>query len=120
MPGHAYITYGDPNVLKEVAIHVAGGMGYGVEQTGPWSMQAKQGSLAASIFVGAFIAYCDFNVSVVAQPDGTQHLVLERNTPWWTGLIGVKRVKNRAAELADAYGNELIRRGVQIVRRNEF
>ena len=120
MPGHAYITHGDPNLLRDVAIHIAGQMGFGVEPQGEWTMKVVQGSLAASIFVGAFVAYCDFVVHVVSHADGTNHLVLERNTPWWTGWIGVSRVKSKARELADAYGNELYRVGVPIIQRNDF
>ncbi|MCA8911598.1 MAG: hypothetical protein KDB82_07825 [Planctomycetes bacterium] len=120
MPGHAYITNADPNVLKGIAIHVAGGMGFGVQDAAPWSVKVTQSSMAASLFLGAFVCYCDFNVNIVSSPDGTQHLVLERNNPWWTGWIGMNRVKNRARELADAYGNELIRQGVQILQRNDF
>lgn len=120
MPGHAYITHADPNLLRDVAIHVSGQLGYGVEPRGPASLRVTQGSLTASIFVGAFIAYCDFAVDVVSHADGTHHLVLQRNTPWWTGWIGVHRVKNRARELADAYGNELYRLGVDILQRNDF
>ena len=120
MAGHAYITAGDPDLLKDVAIHVAGGMGYGVEDMGPGSLKISQGSFAASIFLGAFIAYCDFQVQILVPGDGTSHLVLERNNPWWTGVIGVNRVKKRARELADAYGNELVARNVQIVRRDDF
>lgn len=120
MPGTAYITNGDPGALMDVAIHVAGGLGYGVEETAPGTLSVKQGSFVASLFLGAFIAYCDFKVVVHSPGDGSAHLVLERNSPWWTGVIGVNRVKKRARELADAYGNELVARGVPIVSRNEF
>ncbi|MBZ0135836.1 MAG: hypothetical protein K8I27_05645 [Planctomycetes bacterium] len=120
MPGHAYITHGDPNVLRDVAIQVAGGLGYGVEPQGAWRLKVSQGSLAASLFLGAFIAYCDFTVDVVSHADGTYHLLLHRNNPWWTGWIGMNRVKNRAIQLADAYGNELMRAGVPVLQRNDF
>lgn len=120
MPGHAYITHGDPNMLRDVAMHVAGAMGYGVEPQGAYRMKVCQGSLAASIFVGAFVAYCDFTVDISTSADNTVHLVLNRNVPWWTGFIGVGRVKNKARELADAYGNELVRVGVPILQRNDF
>lgn len=120
MPGHAYITTGDPNLLRDVAINVAGALGYGVESAGAWRLKVTQGSLTASIFLGAFIAYCEFTVDVVSQADGTHHLVLVRNSPWWTGWIGVSRVKSKARDLADAYGNELMRVGVPIIQRNDF
>lgn len=120
MPGHVYITQATPEHLLEVGGNVAGNLGYNIEQEGPWTLRLQKGSLAASIFVGAFVAYCDFKLNVIFPGDGTAHLHLERNTPWWTGVIGVKRVKSRAKELADAYGNEMVRQGVAIIQRNDF
>lgn len=120
MPGTAYITNGDPNMLRDVAIHVAGQMGFGVQPEGAYRLRVQQGNLAASIFVGAFVAYCDFTVDITTHADNTAHLVLQRNTPWWTGWIGVSRVKGKARDLADAYGNELHRVGVPILQRNDF
>lgn len=120
MAGHAYVTTTNPETLEQAAINVAGSMGFGVKPVGPGALAVTKGSLVASIFVGAFVAYCEFRVNVSVAPDGTSHLVLERNSPWWTGVIGVSRVKKRARELADAIGNELIRLGVQIVARNDF
>ncbi|MBX3460167.1 MAG: hypothetical protein KF696_09450 [Planctomycetes bacterium] len=117
MPGTLYVTNMPPDRLKHLAIHVAGGMEYGVQDIGPWSLSVGKGSLAASIFVGAFVAYCDFKVHISALPDGNTQLLLERNSPWWTGLIGVGRVKRKAVELADAYGNNILTQGFQVLHR---
>ncbi|MHC4839842.1 MAG: hypothetical protein ACYTDT_02635 [Planctomycetota bacterium] len=120
MAGHAYITNGDPNVLREIVCAMSPASGFSVEEVGPFQFKVRKGNLAASIFVGAFIAYCDFDVSVTAHADGTQHLVIQRNSPWWTGVIGVNRVKKAASALADAFGNEILRLGIQIFQRNDF
>lgn len=117
MPGTHYVTNMPPDQLKHLAIHVAGGMEFGVNETAPWSLAVTKGSLAASIFVGAFVAYCDFQVHINVLPDGNTQLVLERNTPWWTGFIGVGRVKTKALELADAYGNAILSQGFQVLHR---
>lgn len=120
MPGHVYVTQATPDHLMEVAGGVAAAFGYEIQQEGSWTLRLKKGSLAASFFVGAFVAYCDFRLNIVFPGDGTAHLHLERNTPWWTGIFGVNRVKNQARELADAYGNELVRQSVAILQRNDF
>ena len=120
MPGHLYVTQGLPEHLLDISGQVASAMGYSITQVGPWTLKLQQGSLAASLFVGAFTAYCDFTVNILIPGDGTAHLVLERNTPWWTGFLGVRRVKGRAIDLADAYGNEMVRQGVPIIQRNDF
>ncbi|MCB9892968.1 MAG: hypothetical protein H6839_00795 [Planctomycetes bacterium] len=120
MPGHLYVTQGQPEHLLQITGDLAPAMKYRVEQSGAWTLKLQQGSLAASIFVGAFVAYCDFTVNIIVPGDGTTHWVLERNTPWWTGIIGVNRVKGRARDLADAYGNEMARQGVPILQRNDF
>ncbi|MBK8207164.1 MAG: hypothetical protein IPK87_10330 [Planctomycetes bacterium] len=117
MPGTQYITNMPAEQLKHLAIHVPGGMEYAVSEVAPWQLAVTKGSLAASIFVGAFVAYCDFKVHVGTVPDGNSQLVLERNTPWWTGFIGVGRVKTKARELADAYGNAILSQGFQVLHR---
>jgi hypothetical protein len=117
MPGHAYITRGTPDQLRQIAGDVATAQGFRVEPESAWTLKVGLSSMAASLFLGAFVAYCDFKVHVVVPGDGTSHLVLERNNPWWTGLIGIRRVKNRAIELANAWGNEMQRQGVQILQR---
>lgn len=119
MPGHAYATTAAPDLLERIALDTASRLEFTIETEGPGRFVARKGNLAASIFVGAFIAYCDFRLIITVAPDGTSHLVIERNTPWWTGFIGVNRVKNRARELADACGNALLQAGVQILARND-
>lgn len=117
MPGTQYITNMPSQQLKDLAIHVAGGMEFGVQDIAPWSLAVTKGSLAASIFVGAFVAYCDFKVHIAVLPDGNSQLVLERNSPWWTGFIGVGRVKTKALELADAYGDAILSQGFAVLHR---
>ena len=92
---------------------------FGVAATG-WSHSARQGNLALSIFFGAFVAYCDFKLNVVFPGDGTSHLILERNKPWWTGAIGLSRVKGRAVDLANAIHNALGQAGFAILDRREI
>lgn len=117
MPGHVYITQGQPEQLRHIAGEVALSLGFRVEPESDWTLKLLKSSLAASLFLGAFVTYCEFRAHVVVPGDGTAHLVLERNNPWWTGFIGINRVRNRAVELANAWGAELQRQGVLILQR---
>jgi hypothetical protein len=40
--------------------------------------------------------------------------------PWWTGLIGVNRVKNQAKTLADAIEEAIRDAGGEVLKRAEF
>ena len=52
--------------------------------------------------------------------DDTVEIRIERNSPWWTGMIGVNRVKKRAEELADAVERSIERDGGEVLRRGTF
>lgn len=119
MPGHSYVTTAAPELLERIALATAAEMEFTIEAEAPGRHIARKGSFVASLLVGAFVAYCDFRLVIALAPDSTSHLIIERNTPWWTGFLGVNRVKNRARELADACGNALVQAGVQILARND-
>lgn len=119
MPGHTYVTHAAPELLERIALATAAQMNFAIEPESPGRYAVRKGSLWASLVVGAFVAYCDFRLVIAVAPDSTSHLILERNTPWWTGFIGVNRVKSRARELADACGNALVQAGVHILARND-
>ena len=63
-------------------------------------LSAKKGNFGLSIVFGAFIAYCDFTFATTAEGSNTR-LTMTRNNPWWTGLIGISRVKKAATRFAD-------------------
>ncbi len=90
--------------------------GYKVNSGKGLTLQVGKGNLVASIFVGAFIAYCNF-VATISESAGTTRLHIVRNTPWWTGLIGVKRVKTRCHELGGQVAEELESQGFNITSR---
>ena len=62
---------------------------------------ARRGSLPLSLLMGPFVAYCNFNVSVLDHPQGVQ-IVVQRNFPWWAGWSGVRGARRAAQKLADA------------------
>ena len=48
-------------------------------------------------------------------PDGTSAISIVRNRPWWTGAIGVMRVKKRADLLGDGVGGALVQQGFAVL-----
>lgn len=99
------------------AAHVAG---YRVTPKGPQEVWAQKGNFALSLLIGAFIAYCNFRLVVEALPDGVAQLTLYRNTPWWTGVIGVSRVKSKAKELADLIAKTIAASDIPYLGFSEF
>jgi hypothetical protein len=120
MAGILIVTQAEPLYLRDTALGVAQSMGYEIAPLDEWSHSAKQGNLAMSIFFGAFVAYCDFKLRVVFPGDGTSHLILERNVPWWTGVIGNNRVKGRAMDLANGIQNAIGQAGFAILDRRDI
>ena len=105
----------------KIARKVARDCDYALESLSKCSFRAKQGSLTASIFLGAFIAYCNFELEIQdSRYEGEVDIVLNRNSPWWTGLIGVGRVKNRSRELASAIARSIHRGGNRVINKREF
>lgn len=109
-----------PELLLTHAGQAAESLAFTVGSAGPQTLQLRKGSLGLSIFLGAFIAYCDFRATVQVLGNGLSQLTLERNKPWWTGVIGVSRVKGKAAELVDVLQRGLASQGLNVAGREEF
>ena len=73
------------------------------------------------IFLGAFVLYCTFEVEIQdSRYEGEVDIIINRNIPWWTGLIGLRRVKTRAKELATAIADAIKQDGNQVLKKKEF
>ena len=120
MAGFSILTDMDADTALKTAKRVAKDLGFATERIDDWELSATKGNLLLSIFVGAFVAYCDFHVYVEEDRDGTVEISIERNAPWWTGVIGVGRVKNKAKELADAIENAILDKGSDVLKRGTF
>ncbi len=107
LPGNHLVTNAPAPHVLGLAQHMSQQLGFRLRPTSPWSFGAQKGNLAVSILLGAFIAYCNFNVYINQNPDGNTGLSIIRNSPWWTGVIGVRRVKRRADELGNAISQAL-------------
>lgn len=114
MPGFDVVTNAPPQHLHATALATAQGLGFQAIPESDWSFRAAKGNTAVSMLVGAFVPYCRFRLSVTAEPNGVSHLMLERNSPVWTGAIGVSRVKNRAKALAEAVAAALASQGAAV------
>lgn len=114
MPGARISVLGDPRAIWPVLERTAQTMGFSARTVGNL-MKIQKGNLVASIFLGAFIAYCEFSATMQPNPSpGWTDLVLTRNTPWWTGAIGVSRVKNRLRELMNSFQATAAASGFQV------
>jgi hypothetical protein len=116
VPGFIIKTNLDAEAAITAASEAAQRLDFMVREAGDWELNVRKGNLALSIFVGAFVAYCDFRIFVEQRRNDSIKITLERNTPWWTGLIGVQRVKNRAKEIEEF----LLDQGGEVSRPKEF
>jgi hypothetical protein len=119
MAGLKFVVNMPPEDLHQLARHVAKENGFAVHPSGGMSFEAKRGNFALSVVAGALVAYCDFKVVIDPYDDGAE-LILTRNSPWWTGAIGVNRTKNWAQSLADWIKKEVERSGYQVLKEKEF
>src|SRR5262245_47979675 len=120
MAGFMIRTDMDADDALKTARKAARNSGFATERVNEWELSATKGNLLASIFLGAFIAYCDFRLFVEEGKKKSIEINLERNAPWWTGLNGVNRVKNQAKALADAIEETIRDAGGEVLKRAEF
>jgi len=120
MAGFTVVTDLDAETVLKLVRRVGKELEFTVNRPDEFDLELQKGSLAASIFLGAFIAYCDFRVSLTEKSDGKIKITLERNCPWWTGLIGVNRVKSKAKQLIDEIEEAIQDKGGEVFSRKEF
>lgn len=119
MAGFKIWTNLPPEKAFRLARRAAENLQFAVRSRGQGAFSAGKGNMALSLFVGAFVAYCDFQVYVDEVGEETE-IRLERNSPWWTGLIGIGRVKTKATELATAIADEIEDEGGKVLQEKEF
>jgi hypothetical protein len=101
----------------KIASQVARHLNYSVLFVGDTELTVRKGSVLANLVVGAVVPICDFRVSVRAAPDKSVEVAIQVNRPWWSGMLGLKRVKARADELADAIASAVRERGGKVLKR---
>ena len=117
MAGLKLVTDLDANSLLKLAYRAAQDHGFSVAKIADDRFSAKRGN--ALFGLAAISAHCDFIISVETY-DKEAELVLERNSPWWTGAIGVSRVTNRAQDLMKTFGEAVRLAGRRVIRETEF
>ncbi|MCC6417059.1 MAG: hypothetical protein IT429_02285 [Gemmataceae bacterium] len=120
MAGIRMLTNMEPQDLLKTAKRVAKRLDFAVGEADDWELIAQRGNFVASIFLGAFIAYCNFRMRIFENREQRVEIEIERNSPWWTGAIGIGRVKSWAKSLADGIEEEIRLRGSNVLGRKEF
>jgi hypothetical protein len=113
-----FLTTAPPETILDVAYRQAKKLGFDVAETDNLRLVARRGSIALSVLLGAFVAYCDFRLEV-GEFKGDNELSLSWTVPWWTGLIGVGRTKGEAKKLLDAIGDVLEEKGFEVFDDNK-
>lgn len=121
MAGHIIVTNLSEKAAEKLARAVARDLEFNVERDDDFTFTAGKGNLFMSLLLGAFIAYCKFEVEIApGKYDGEVEIVINRNSPWWTGMIGINRVKKRAKELADAIADAVEEDGGEVIKVKDF
>ena len=118
MPGFRIVTNVGADQALKIVSKAARDLGFSVSITGDYSISAVKGSLGLSLVVG-FFSYCNFNISVKEIERDIVEVNIERNHPWWTGMVGLNSVKAKVQALADATAQGLESAGGRIIRRDE-
>jgi hypothetical protein len=119
MAGLKFTTDADTATLLKLAYRRAQEMGFAVSETGNMSLRIRRGNLLLGIIMNPVVAYCDFKLSVEEYDDANE-VVLEWESPWWIGVVGVARTKNQAKELMKNLRDEVSLRGSRIFDEKEF
>lgn len=117
MAGITIVTNLQAEEAVKIVTKVAKRNSFKVYRVEDWELIVQKGNLPLSIFLGAFIAYCYFRVLIEEDRSDTIAITIERNSPWWTGVIGVSRVKSWAATLADEIERAIESKGGEVVSR---
>jgi hypothetical protein len=112
------VTDLEPDEAVDTVRAVARDLGFEVFREDDWELRAQKGSLAASIFLGAFVLYCNFQI-YIEEKRGDIAITIVRNSPWWTGLIGISRVKSMFKKLADLIEDDIEDQGGRVFSRKE-
>jgi hypothetical protein len=104
----------DSTVIRIVR-ETAANSGFRVSYLGPGEIILEKGSFLLSIFIGALAPYLHFRVRVTPSPDA-YHISFERNTPWWTGILGVMSCRSQFQTLTTAVASAVYFHGGQVVQ----
>jgi hypothetical protein len=102
MPGLVMLTDLEREPALSAAARAARDLGFDIQHVTDREFLACRSSLGMSLLLPPFTPYCKFRVSVLEAVEAGVELVLQRNSPWWTGFFGLRGVKTWFDKLAGA------------------
>jgi hypothetical protein len=120
MAGLALATNLDRAKAFSAAAKAAHDHGFAVRHITDRQFQAKRGSVTWSLLLPPTVPYCNFLVSVLEGDDGGTEVVLERNAPWWTGVIGMRGVQASFEQLVESTEKAVAAAGGKVLGRRTF
>lgn len=120
MPGIRIVTNLDRAQVIKLAKDVARDQGFAVKAQADVGFSLRKGSVALGILAAPVAPYCNFSLLVEPGRDQTVEVILERNTPWWGGIVAVNQVQKRAEDLMDAIAAHIETDGGKVMKRTAF
>jgi hypothetical protein len=119
--GLKLLTNMDPQLCLKLAWRTAQDRGYALTPLGECAKRftASKGNILIGVLAGAFAPHCVFQIGVEAYPDANE-LILEMNSPWISGAVGLRKVRSQAEELMQAIACAIEKEGAAILERKEF
>ena len=120
MAGIRIVTNLDREKASAVAKDVARDAGFAVKEGRNGVFSLRKGSLALGLLAAPVAPHCNFDLAIEDGRDGNVELVLERNSPWWGGVVAVNQVQKRAEELMDSIAAGIEQSRGKILKRTTF
>jgi hypothetical protein len=80
-------------------------------------LSVRKGGMFRYLLAGPALVPCDFRISLRTTAEDKSQVIIQPNRPWWTGIWGLRRVRARAEELADAIASDLRECGAKVVQQ---
>jgi hypothetical protein len=119
MAGIKLVTDADPETALQIAWRTAQDLGFKLTPVLEGAFCASKGHMIWSMLVGPAAPHCSFRIAAFKYPDGTD-LVLERNSPWTSGLLGLRRIQGEADTLMERVADAVARAGCKVIDRKEI
>jgi hypothetical protein len=120
MAGIKVVTDAKPDTVLQLAWRAAQDLSFSVTPIHDGAFDASKGHIIWSMVAGNAAPHCKFRISAKRYPDATTDLVLERNSAWTTGLLGLRRIKSEASAVIDKAVEALQQIGGKVIERKEI
>jgi hypothetical protein len=120
MAGIKVVTDAKPETVLDLAWRAAQDLSFTVTPIRDGAFDASKGHVVWSMLAGNVAPHCNFRISAKRYPDGTTDLVLERNSAWTTGLLGLRRIKTEATAVIDKTVAAIQQLGSKVIEQKEI